>query len=200
MDGARPQDISADLEEKLASARRELREVLEQQAATAEVLEVISRSPGELDPVFQIILANAMRICQAKFGNLVLYNGERFTTAAVYGAPPAFVRGAGATAANFISIPPFRSVASSRTKTDGPYLRHHKGGELHQLAHRRLFLCWLISRARALFSMYPCSRTPSWSALSLSTDRKFGRSPTSRSSCLRASQTRRSLPSRMFAC
>lgn len=87
-----PQDAYIDLEEKLASARRELREVLEQQAATAEVLEVISRSPGQLEPVFQIILANAMRICQAKFGNLLLYDGERFSTAAVYGAPPAFVQ------------------------------------------------------------------------------------------------------------
>ena len=82
----------ASTEEELSSARRELREVLEQQAATAEVLEVISRSPGQLEPVFQIILANAMRICQAKFGNLLLYDGERFSAAAVYGAPPAFVQ------------------------------------------------------------------------------------------------------------
>ena len=86
-----PQDTSADLEEQLASARRELQEALEQQAATTEVLEVISRSPGELESMFQIILANTMRICDAKFGHLLLYNGETFTTGAVYGAPPAFL-------------------------------------------------------------------------------------------------------------
>ena len=86
-----PQDVSADLEEQLASARRELQEALEQQAATTEVLEVISRSPGELESMFQIILANTMRICDAKFGHLLLYNGETFTTGAVYGAPPAFL-------------------------------------------------------------------------------------------------------------
>src|SRR6516165_916511 len=88
-----PQDASADLEEQLASARRELQEALEQQAATTEVLEVVSRSPGERESMFQIILANTMRICDAKFGHLLLYNGETFTTGAVYGAPPAFLEG-----------------------------------------------------------------------------------------------------------
>src|SRR5262249_40673096 len=51
----------------------ELRESLQQQTATSEVLQVISSSPGELERVFETMLANAVRICEAKFGNLLLY-------------------------------------------------------------------------------------------------------------------------------
>jgi GAF domain-containing protein len=67
----------------------ELRESLEQQTATAEVLGVISSSPGTLDPVFEAMLQNAVRICEAKFGNLLLYDGSEFRIAALHGAPPA---------------------------------------------------------------------------------------------------------------
>jgi GAF domain-containing protein len=70
---------------------RERDEALEQQAATAEVLKVISASPGELKPVFQAILANATRICGAKFGTLYLHKGDAFHATAFHNAPPAFV-------------------------------------------------------------------------------------------------------------
>jgi two-component system, NtrC family, sensor kinase len=67
----------------------ELRQSLDQQTATAEVLRVISSSPGELEPVFQAMLENAVRICEAKFGTLFLRNGDVFRFAAEVGTPPA---------------------------------------------------------------------------------------------------------------
>jgi len=69
----------------------ELRESLQQQTATAEVLGVISSSPGELQPVFDAMLANAVRLCAASFGNLYLRDGDAFRLAAFHNTPPAFV-------------------------------------------------------------------------------------------------------------
>ena len=80
----RVRESRADLEKKLAEA-------LEQQAATSEVLQVISSSPGELEPVFETMLAKAVHICEAKFGTLYLYDGEAFHATAFHNAPPAFV-------------------------------------------------------------------------------------------------------------
>ena len=68
----------------------ELRESLEQQTAMAEVLQVISSSPGELEPVFQAMLANAVRICDAKFGTLNLHDDGGFSVVAMHNAPPAY--------------------------------------------------------------------------------------------------------------
>src|SRR5262249_4071612 len=68
----------------------DLSEALERQTATSEVLGVISSSPGELDPVFQVMLANAVRLCDAKFGVLNLYEGGVFRTVAVHNVPPAY--------------------------------------------------------------------------------------------------------------
>jgi GAF domain-containing protein len=69
----------------------ELRESLEQQTATSEVLKVISSSAGELGPVFQAMLENAVQICDAKFGNLFLCEGNAFKIGATHGASPAYV-------------------------------------------------------------------------------------------------------------
>src|ERR1700730_3760965 len=84
------QDSHADLEKKGELLTRELSEALERQAATSEVLRVISSSPGELDPVFQTMLENAVRICEAKFGVLFRYEGGAFRAAAWLGVPPAY--------------------------------------------------------------------------------------------------------------
>jgi two-component system, NtrC family, sensor kinase len=69
----------------------ELRESLEQQTATSEVLKVISSSPGKLEPVFQTMLENATRICGAGFGTMFHFDGKLFDFAANYGTPPALV-------------------------------------------------------------------------------------------------------------
>ena len=69
----------------------ELRQSLEQQTATSEVLSVISSSPGELEPVFNAMLENATRVCEAKFGMLFRYQGDRFRLEASYNAPSALI-------------------------------------------------------------------------------------------------------------
>jgi GAF domain-containing protein len=73
--------------DEVQARTRELDEALQQQTATSEVLSVISSSPGELEPVFNAMLANAVRICEAKFGYMFLYDGDGFHAVALHGAP-----------------------------------------------------------------------------------------------------------------
>ena len=89
--GARLQESYADLENKVEQRTSELSASLEQQTATSEVLQVISSSQGELEPVFQTMLENATRVCGANFGIMNLWDGEKFNSVANYNVPAAFL-------------------------------------------------------------------------------------------------------------
>ena len=90
--GARLQESYADLENKVETRTAELRESLDQQTATSEVLGVISSSPGDLEPVFQAMLDNATRVCLAKYGQMFLYEADKnaFRAVATRDVPPAW--------------------------------------------------------------------------------------------------------------
>ena len=102
---------------------RELSEALEQQTATSEVLSVISSSPGELEPVFQTMLANAVRICGAEFCNLSLFDGNELRIAAMHNAPPALEE-----------LRRARPVIDLKTSISGPLVRTKKAVHIADLA------------------------------------------------------------------
>jgi two-component system, NtrC family, sensor kinase len=86
---SRTRQPRADLEQQLRASRRDLAEALEREAATSEVLQVVSSSPGELQRVFEAMLANAARLCEASYGAMWLCEGDAFRNAAIHGALPA---------------------------------------------------------------------------------------------------------------
>src|SRR5215472_10634951 len=82
-----PGSSAAGLEAKATRLAIELSESLEQQTATSEVLRVISNSHGELEPVFRATLEKAVRICEAKFGNIYRWDGDALSLVATHNTP-----------------------------------------------------------------------------------------------------------------
>src|SRR5271169_2780592 len=87
----RRSSAAASNETRVARLTRELKEAIEQHTATSEVLRVISGSPSDLQRVFATMLGNAVRICDAKFGNIHRWDGDAFYLVAAHNTPPAFV-------------------------------------------------------------------------------------------------------------
>src|SRR3954447_9217472 len=85
-----PQELIADLQLQLAASNAERDEALVQQAAMAEVLQIINSSPGDLGPVFDAMLGRAVHLCHAAYGALWNYDGQHLYVTAVHGVPPEF--------------------------------------------------------------------------------------------------------------
>src|SRR6516162_8734159 len=83
-----PEQRIADLERQLAEREAELAEALQRETATAEVLQVINSSPGDLAPVFEALLDKALTVCGGTFGIIRTYDGNSFHFGAMRGVPP----------------------------------------------------------------------------------------------------------------
>jgi GAF domain-containing protein len=139
----------SDLQEQCKRQARELDEAREERAALAEVLRVISTSSGELQPVFQALLENATRICEAKFGAMYLYEAGAFRIVAMHNAPPAFaemrsrepvVRPSSATGLARVARTK-RVVHVADMRAERPYRERHSGAvAMVELAGARTLL------------------------------------------------------------
>ena len=184
---------NARLLKELRQRTDDLTEALEQQTATSEVLKVISSSPGELEPVFQAMLENATRICGAKFGNLLLYDGEAFRLAATFGVRPEFAElRRREPVIRTIAIDPLGRAAATNSCCTSP--TSAPSGLMSKLpadrgARRRGRRADGDYRADAQGKRVRLAR-------SLSTARRCGRSPTNRSNYCRISRRKPSSPLR----
>ena len=137
---------------RIDGLEKKLAEALEQQTATAEVLSVISSSPGKLEPVFQAMLTNAVRICDAKFGQIVPPRRRCFPSGCYSQCAACVRRG---------TQP--RSIASTAARCAPWACRHREGGgpdrrpHDNAVLHRARSICRLRSRSRRVSG---CARGP----------------------------------------
>src|SRR3954447_6537910 len=110
---ANPQELIADLQRQLAECRAERDESLARETATAQVLQVINASPGNLQPVFDAMLEKGLHLCEAAFGSLLRFDGQFFRRAAIRNFPPPL-------AERHQPIPPFPGSALERLTRGAP--------------------------------------------------------------------------------
>ncbi|MGA7679664.1 MAG: GAF domain-containing protein, partial [Pseudolabrys sp.] len=169
---------------------RELSESLEQQTATSEVLQVISSSPGGLEPVFNAMLANATHICEAKFGIIFQFDGERFRCMAEVGSPPVFAE--------------FLKQQGSFQPLKGSHLDRIM--RTKQVSHTADYAAEGIPSPKVKFGGarstvdVPMLKDNELVGAFLSIARKFVRSLISRSRCSQTLRRKLSSPSRMRGC
>ena len=172
----RLQESYAGLEQKVEARTRELSESLDQQTATSDVLSVISSSPGELEPVFQAMLANATRLCDAKFGLMFLYEAGAFRSVALHDIPPEFakVRQEDPTVRPSSGILPSPgSPRPSECEFMLPDVRSEQG--LYRTVLRHLFVIRrMLGGVRISARCTDAKRERVWSARSTSIARKSG--------------------------
>ena len=176
-------------DEAAAQRTRELAEALEQQTATSEVLRVISSSPGELEPVFQTMLENATRICDAKFGDLWLVRGETGSgSSRCMDAPAACVE----MRRREPLIRPAGTAPLAACRTNQASCSHHRPQDGSGLCRTRPDVgCGLsmLAGARTVL-MVPMLKENELIGVITIYRQEVGRSPTSRSSWSRTSPTR----------
>jgi len=112
----------------------ELRQSLEQQTATSEVLRIISSSSGDLQPVFTAVLENAVRICGAWFGNLALFDGREMRIVATHNAPPSLEK---LRRERPVSLPLARTLADRSCSLGCIYNEHAADGHRARQPQRR---------------------------------------------------------------
>jgi GAF domain-containing protein len=156
----------------------ELRETLEQQTATSEVLGVISSSPGDLKPVFETLLTNATRLCDAKFGTLYLCEEGKIRFAAAHGVPPAFAE---ARARGPFTPDPDSGLGKAFTTKQAAQVADLAATQSYAERRPTIVPAVELGGVRTALGV-PLLKDNEFIGLSASSARRFGRSPISRSS------------------
>ena len=150
---------NARLLNELRQRTDDLSESLEQQTATSEVLKVISSSPGQLEPVFSAMLENAVQICAARFGSLILFEGDAYRRVALYNAPAAFVEQQAQNPVRPLSASPVLAHVAKTKKVIqvADMLAEHSDEAIAKFGGARTVLCVPMlqdDRAVGVFSIY----------------------------------------------